>query len=385
MRGQPLIIGAGPAGTAAAIHLAQAGHRPLLLDRATGPSDKVCGDFLGADAIDRLRVLGIDPASLGAAVIHVVRFSHGRRITETRLPFPAFSLSRRILDQALLSRAIQAGADVHQGTIVRRISPLGTAAAGIWHAHLHGGETKAGGALFLATGKHDLRDLPRPGTRHGAVGLKMYLDLGPAQSQALAGATELFLFPGGYAGLQPVEAGKAVLCIALHRSRFQALAATWPTLLAHLQSSTLLGERLAAATPLLPKPLAIAGVPYGFLHPETAAPAGLFRVGDQAAVIPSLTGDGIAIALHTGALAAEAWLTGRSAAAYHRQLRRDISGQMRLALVLHRLAMAGPLQAASVRLATWFPSLLRHAATRTRIRRPIPAAITVPTTGLHPA
>ena len=210
--------------------------------------------------------------------------------------------------------------------------------------------------------------------------------LGAAQTDALAGTIELFLFPGGYAGLQCVEAGKSVLCIALGRDRLQRLGSTWEAVLADLMASTpLLHDRLAGATPLLARPLAVAGVPYGFLHRDSGATPGLFRVGDQAAVIPSLTGDGIAIALHTGALAAQGWIDGRSEAAYHRRLVTELGGQMRLAVLIHSLAMCGSVQAAGVRATGWLPGLLRLAAAGTRIRHPLATGATARTGGLHPA
>jgi flavin-dependent dehydrogenase len=98
----------------------------------------------------------------------------------------------------------------------------------------------------------------------------------------------------------------------------------------------------------------------------------LFRLGDQVAVIPSLTGDGVAIALHSGALAAETWLDGDDSLSYHRRLAHDLGGQMRLASVLHTAAMVGPLQAAVIRGAGWFPGLSRQAARSTRLRHRAP-------------
>lgn len=93
MRRDPLIIGAGPAGTAAAITLGRAGHRPILLEKASGPTDKVCGDFLSADTIGYARSLGVDPAALGAAPIRTVRITTGNRTVEAELPFAAVGLS----------------------------------------------------------------------------------------------------------------------------------------------------------------------------------------------------------------------------------------------------------------------------------------------------
>ena len=78
-----------------------------------------------------------------------------------------------------------------------------------------------------------------------------------------------------------------------------------------------LGSDLHNATPCWPKPLAISPIPYGHL----GGPAdGMWRVGDQVAVIPSFTGDGMSIALHSAVLAAEMYLDGKSADDYVRRL-----------------------------------------------------------------
>jgi flavin-dependent dehydrogenase len=55
-----LIIGGGPAGTAAAITLARAGRAVTLIERNADPTDKVCGDFLSVDAMAQAEALGID-------------------------------------------------------------------------------------------------------------------------------------------------------------------------------------------------------------------------------------------------------------------------------------------------------------------------------------
>ena len=61
---------------------------------------------------------------------------------------------------------------------------------------------------------------------------------------------------------------------------------------------------------LWPRPASIARVPYGYFCADHAAADGLYRVGDQAAVIPSFTGEGVAIALRSARLAAAAVLAG---------------------------------------------------------------------------
>jgi flavin-dependent dehydrogenase len=354
-----VIIGAGPAGTAAAITLARAGHRPILLEKTTGPTDKVCGDFLSHDTIQRARSLGVDPTGLGAAPIHRVRIIANTRIAEASLPFPALGLSRRTLDAALLHQAKATGAISHTGQTVRHL----THSQAIWTIQTD--TTRTADTVFLATGKHDLRDSPRRHTRHDSIGLKTYLELAPGPWKALAGATELTLFPGGYAGMQHVEDQKTVLCIAVRRAAFQDHGGTWPTLLAAIQHrSARFADMLQGAQTLLPRPLAIAGIPYGY----RATPGSpLFRLGDQAAVIPSLTGDGMAIALHSGQHAAEAWLAGHTPADYQRTLTRTVAPQMRLAGLLHRAGTSRLAQAGTIHPLRLFPGLLRWAATQTRV------------------
>lgn len=368
MRRQPLIIGAGPAGTAAAITLARAGRQPILIERSAAPAEKVCGDFLSADTILRARALGVDPARLGAAPIQRVRVIHRDRIAESVLPFSAMGLSRRVLDAALFAQAEAAGAVVELGLTVTHL----TRSAEAWTARFADREAIETETVFLATGKHDVRDLPRSGTDHGAVGMKMYFRLRADAAAVLDGATELTLFPGGYAGLQPVEDGRAVLCIAVQRRAFQKVGASWSALLGAIGvGSERFGAILMGAEPLLPRPLAVAGIPYGY-RAEVGRDDGLFRVGDQAAVIPSLTGDGMAIALHSGHAAALAWLGGAGSAAYHHALNHTLARQMRVAGLLHHVGMKGSAQAVALLAMRLFPALLRQAAEQTRLRDAAP-------------
>jgi flavin-dependent dehydrogenase len=363
VRREPLIIGGGPAGSAVAIMLASAGYRPVVLERTVGPSDKVCGDFLSDDAIQLARGLGVDPVALGAQPIRRVRLIHGERVVETALPFPAFGLSRRRFDAALLAGAEAVGVEVRTGQTVRGL----TRENGEWMVRTASDHALTAETVFLATGKHDLRELPRARLERGAIGIKMYFALAAGPMGTLDGAIELTLFPGGYAGLQRVEDGKAVLCVAVTRAAFQRLGGGWPSLIAAIgQRSRRFTAMLADACALLPRPLAVAGIPYGY-QAGSGSDGGVFRVGDQAAVIPSLTGDGMAIALHSGRLAAEMWLAGDDAVRYQLGLGRVLAPRMRLAGLLHFACMSGSVQAGLVRGAGVFPGLLRRAASRTRL------------------
>ena len=94
----------------------------MLVEREVTAHPKVCGEFLSPEAVAYLRHAGVDPLALGAASIGRLRVLMGRRSIEVELPFPALSLSRSALDEALLQRARDAGATVRRGAAVRRLS-----------------------------------------------------------------------------------------------------------------------------------------------------------------------------------------------------------------------------------------------------------------------
>jgi hypothetical protein len=362
----PVIIGGGPAGAAAATLLARTGHAVTLIERTATATHKVCGDFLSAEAIDAVTALGLDLRPLAPAPITTLRLVHGSQVATTRLPFPAVGLSRRVLDEAFLRNAADQGATVLRGHTIRGIRHVG--------ASLHLDSSTLGPIItdtaFLATGKHDLHGMPRPGRGLGPVGLKMYYALAPHTRNDLQGHIELMLFAGGYAGLQLVEADQAVLCLLVSRATMRATDGNWSTLLDGLTAECPhLAARLRGARPLLDRPLAIAGLPYGYRHaPTERAPPGLFRLGDQATVIASLTGDGVALALASASLATRTWLEeGNNAAHYHRRLARGSAQQMRLAALIHGFCRNNSAQPWLLWACRVWPGAMRLAAAWTRV------------------
>jgi menaquinone-9 beta-reductase len=327
LQGEVLILGGGVAGCAAAIAIARKGRSVTLIEREATPHHKVCGEFLSGEALEDLHALGIDVASLGALPIDYVRLAAARRAAEAPLPFPAASLTRRALDKALIAEAVAAGARVERG---RSVQALSRTTSNVWQATLDDGATFEAPTVFLATGKHDLRGHTRPKDPHRWVAFKMYFRLARAQSTQLARASELMLYPGGYGGIQPVEGGVANLCCVVQQRHLAAVSHRWENFLAKMKRDCPhMAMRLDGAEPLLAKPLAITHIPYGYMRRTTES--GLYCIGDQAAVIPSFTGDGISIALHTARCAVTAYLAAEPAPVYQAKLRSTLLAQMRLA------------------------------------------------------
>jgi flavin-dependent dehydrogenase len=243
------------------------------------------------------------------------------------LPFPAASLTRKALDTALSAHALAAGVHLLRG---RSVNTLVRSTHGAWHATLDDATLHRSANVFLATGKHDLRGHSRPPDPHRWIAFKMYFQLSPTQTAQLQRASELMLYPGGYGGIQPVEGGLANLCCVVQQRHFAAAGNRWESFLATIQQQCPhLAQRLHGAQPLLARPLAITHIPYGYMRRSTQE--GLYCIGDQAAVIPSFTGDGISIALHTARSAVSAYLAGQPAPHFQASLRSAMLSQMRLA------------------------------------------------------
>ncbi len=337
--------------------------RPIaLIERKSGPHHKVCGEFISSEAAAYLGEFNLDLPSLGARRIKTVRLSTGGQMVAAALPFPAFSLSRYVLDEALLRRAKAFGAELIRGRAVQSLQ----AADGHWILELEEGDWLAAKDVFLANGKHDLRGWKRPAKHESDfVAFKLHWRLSETQRRALGDSVELFLFPGGYAGLEPVEDGIANLCLIVERKQFATLGQRWDAVFDLLRTDCPhLAQRLNGATPCWERPLAMTSIPFGFV--ETRAD-GLWRLGDQAAVIPSFVGDGMAIALHSARLAARTYLKGGSAEAYQLRLARDVGGQVKRAALLSRVLVRPRGQWLAAAAARTFPNLLAVVAQTTRI------------------
>ena len=357
MSAHPIVLGAGPAGCAAAIRLARGGSQPLLIDRHAEAHEPICGGFLSWQTISALGALGYDPAKDGAAPVRRLALLDKNRETVAPLPANGFGLSRRTMDAALRRLALDSGAclqiDHVRGIDGRRLI----------------GENQCyeGDALFLASGKTDVRGMRRPrSAADPTLGLRFHLDADQQLSTLLSDRIELHLFESGYAGIVMQEGGRANVCLAVRKSLL-ARAGGDPAALV---------EKLAEGNPRFAERLTlfdrstsidtIAAVPYGWRAAATSP--GVFRLGDQAAVIPSLAGEGMGIALASAADAVHAYLERGSAAAeaYQRRFGRRSRAPVTVASALWRIGETGR-GARFLRAAAGVPMLPRLAMRLSRI------------------
>jgi menaquinone-9 beta-reductase len=356
-RSDPLILGGGPAGAAAAIRLAQGGAKPLIFERQRETGDALCGGFMSWRTLQTLETLGVKIS--GHPVSRLTLFA-GNASAEARLPAGAVGVSRRQLDTQLLARAEQLGVAIERGVLVREVAGSSV--------RLEGGEELDSDSLFIATGKHDLRGIGRVDAiaDDPTLGLRVRVGPHPALSALVSDSIELHLFAGGYAGIELQEDGSANICMALAKSALEG--ASPAVFLKRLGSEhPRLGERLAYMD-AAPQIDAIAAIPYGWR--ATQGSTGRFRLGDQAAVIPSLAGEGNGIALASGLLAARHWLEGGAASgpAFQRALAAATSRPVGLATRIWHLAERPVYAKAATRIISALPFLAETLARATRIR-----------------
>jgi geranylgeranyl reductase family protein len=327
-----LVVGAGPAGSATATTLARSGLHVTVVDKATFPRDKVCGDGLTTAALRELDALGLDPAAVPSWVDIddvVVRSPSGHQVT---FPLPRGEgrfgavARRRDLDAALIDVARNAGATVVEGATLRaatqdgagvtaEVDGLGTVRA-TWAVGADG----MWSPLRKALGHSD------PTYRGEWHAFRQYLlDVSPVAARELVVWFEPDLLPG-YAWSFPIGGGVANVGFGILRGTSYKVAdmgALWRELLARPHIRAFLGPDARPEAPHRAWP-----IPARVDRVVLSAGRTLF-VGDAAAATDPMTGEGIGQALATGRWAAEALLSHpndplAAGAAYEHEVHRDL-------------------------------------------------------------
>jgi geranylgeranyl reductase family protein len=302
-----LIVGAGPAGSAAAIQLARAGKRVVLCDRSEFPRDKACGDGLIADSIAALKTLGLDAAVSSAA-------QHSREMlvvspggTEVRFQSTFWVLPRRELDHILFQAAMDAGA-VFEHVVVEGPIVDGDRVVGVTGRRPSGGgrmDVRAPLTLLATGGAAGILRKFDEQARSDASGVAIRAYTRPAAPSitGLVITLERDLLPG-YAWAFPAPDGLLNVGVGALRGRGlgsddRNLRERLDALLAgHGHLGRMLG-RQEAVTPYQGAPLRTSLTGSRFGRP------GLTVIGEAAGTTYSLTGEGIGKAMESGMLAAE--------------------------------------------------------------------------------
>lgn len=291
-----VVIGGGPAGCAATTAVARDGARVALLERGRYPRHKVCGEFVSAESLGLLEQL-LERSGQAALLQHAPRIDKARiyvgpQVLEGAVRPPAASLPRFALDAALWQAARESGAECRQQVHVGAIE----------HAdgfRVHGSAgTYAANAVIDASGRWSNLGprIPASAGKPQWLGLKAHF---AAPDAPPPDTTELYIFAGGYCGVQPVWSNEAQqlrlnVCAMVRNDIATDLAGVFRRhrRLAERSRAWAQATELVATSPLL-------------FQPARTERDGAFLAGDAAAFIDPFVGDGISIALRSGTLAGE--------------------------------------------------------------------------------
>ncbi len=343
-----LVVGAGPAGSIAALVLARAGADVALLDKARFPRDKACGDFIGPKGLQVLADLGVsEPPGIDVGDMMVVGPT-GRRVVlpcydGITYPGRARAVTRTVLDDALRTAALEAGAIAVEG---RADLPLwsGTTLEGF--ALGSGGDLRADfvigadGATSHVAQSAGLVDGPKV---LWGFAVRCYLE----QRVELPAITlwEQTRWHGfaGYGWIFPSQGGGANVGVGIGTlADRQAGAGAVRALPAYLDH--LVGLGLLDRVPSLPLPRRLGGWLKMGMVGTSPASGRVLLVGDAAGLVNPLQGEGIAQAMTSGRAAAEAILGSAEGAAarYRHDLARTHLPYQRITAAGHAALVARP-------------------------------------------
>ena len=312
------ILGAGPAGSCAAIAARREGSPVRLIEKSKFPRHKVCGEFFSPEIEAELTQLGVWDAFLAAGPTRIRRMKlhFGKREKKSILPEPAWGLSRYAFDALLLARACAAGAE-----IVREsdLSPI-----------------------ITASGRQ-----PSPSPRGNRLfGFKTHFE-GPPDD-----TVELFFFDRCYVGVNTIEGGFTNVCGLGPEDLFRRFDFNFDAI---VQQSPALAEHLRPLRRSMGW-LTTGPLQFGqsFSFGET------YPAGDALSFVDPFTGTGLVAAVKTGSLAGMAASQGTARSEYLAQCRASLGKPFEIARILRKVLNTGWADA----LVPVLPSRLLFALTR---------------------
>ncbi|MCH9769913.1 MAG: FAD-dependent monooxygenase [Gammaproteobacteria bacterium] len=328
-----VIIGGGAAGLSAAIQLAKLGHASLVLEKNEFKTPRMCGEFLSPECLPILQSWQIKPACR----IREIKFhyANGDQL-QMDLPLMAGSMIRSELETALFDYAKALGVELRAKQNITQIIPH---VSGKIELQIAGQASVFAECVIVSAGRY-----------HQTSSETIFLYEGQKahfRGQDIPDCLEMHIAPGAYFGVIPVA--KDLVNVALLMRAGQALPASFTKRLAAWQR---VDEWLQGRIP-----------EFG-IKPNLNI-KNVYQVGDAAASIPPITGDGVGMAVTSGVMVAEMAVQKRWRK-YHRQWHRQFSSRIIWGKRLHKVALSAPLTKLCMRVVQRFPAVGKFIFSHTR-------------------
>jgi menaquinone-9 beta-reductase len=309
-----VVIGGGLGGLTAAYLLAKAGRKVTLIEKKSYPFHRVCGEYVSNEVKDFLIKHDLYPSEFGP--VHISKFrlsSLSGKSVDLSLDLGGFGISRYVFDQFLYHKCQEAGVNFQLETQVLDVD---------YHPReekftlsLSAGQSLSADYVLGAFGKRSRMDksLGRPfiNTRTSFIGVKYHV-----RTQFPSDTVALHNFNGGYLGINKIEKDIFNICYLGNKEQLKKYGSIPEMEKQELYKNPFIKVLYENSDFLFDKPEVINEVNFASKEPIVDH---ILMIGDAAGLITPLCGNGMAIAIHSGKLAAEAILENKERTSVEKQ------------------------------------------------------------------
>lgn len=300
-----VIIGGGLAGLVSAYLLAKNGQKVLLIEKKEYPLHRVCGEYVSNEARDFLVREGLFPKKLDFPQIHNFLFSDVLgNSTTIPLDLGGFGISRFVFDHFLYEQAINSGVEIKLKTQVFEVEFIER--ENQFCLILSDGSKCFANYVIGAFGKRSKLDKALKRSfieqRSPFIGVKYHV-----KTDFLRDTVALHNFEGGYCGINAIEEEKFNICYLGSREQLREFGSIEEMEREQLWKNPILKDLLMNSDFLFDKPEVINEINF---EPKMPVENHILMVGDAAGLITPLCGNGMAMAIQSGKLAAESIIEG---------------------------------------------------------------------------
>jgi flavin-dependent dehydrogenase len=361
-----LVIGGGLSGLTTALHLNKAGLHVIVIEKDAYPHHKVCGEYISNEVLPYFEWLNLSMATLGSTQLKKLAIStNASEPLEIDLPLGGFGVSRYALDHYLYRTFIERGGMVIHDSVtdVRFENDLFTVVT-------KSGQIYTARQVIGAYGKRaalDVRlDRKFMKEKHPYLAVKAHYD-GDFPDDVVA----LHNFTGGYCGVSKVEGKKINICYLANYETFKSFKSLDAYQKQVLYKNKNLAKIFENSRMTFEQPLTISQLSFG--TKETVVNH-MLMIGDTAALIHPLCGNGMAMAVHSAKICAEnliEFINSKIAdrqqleEKYQHAWNKQFRGRLRTANFLSNLLKKEKTSALMLRGLTAMPFLLKQIIRRT--------------------